>query len=655
MRKIIVVLYLFCLTDPAKAQWLDSMKNLLASAKDDTTKWDLLGRLATYYTFSKPDSAIIYTQEEISLAKRNKSDFFLAGALTAYGTIFQITGNYPQAIYFLLEGLKAAERSQNFLQTGWCYNDLASIYIDVGDFDRALFYTNKEKSFAELRFKLSQDSVKKSDFKYLHNYAIANFTMIYNNLNQPDSAIKYLQILSENGFRDLIVHELFGATYFKKGDYFDALKYYKRGYQIAVSSPFHSVTMTNANGLAKTFLKLNKPDSAIFYANKVLEAGQVAQLAIAKLEALGLLAEIYKSKGETDSAVKYLELTLATKDSLFNQQKVMQMQSITFNEQLRQQDILEAQKAYQDRIKTYILIGGVIALVLIALLLFRNNRQKQKAKLKIEKAYEDLKSTQAQLIQSEKMASLGELTAGIAHEIQNPLNFVNNFSDVNKELLTELNEEIEKGDYDDAKAIAKDVIDNEEKINHHGKRADAIVKGMLQHSRQTSGTREPTDINALCGEYLRLAYHGMRAKDKSFNAGIKTELDETIGKINIIPQEIGRVLLNLFNNAFYAVNERRKAEGIRQKAENNQYVPTVTIVTKKMNGKAEIIVKDNGNGVPQNIIDKIFQPFFTTKPTGQGTGLGLSLAYDIIKAHGGEIKVETKEGEGSEFIIRLAA
>jgi signal transduction histidine kinase len=257
------------------------------------------------------------------------------------------------------------------------------------------------------------------------------------------------------------------------------------------------------------------------------------------------------------------------------------------------------------------------------------------------------------------MASLGELTAGIAHEIQNPLNFVNNFSDVNQELLAELKEEADKGNISEVKAIADDVIDNEQKINHHGKRADSIVKGVLQHSRASSGQKELTDINKLADEYLRLSYHGMRAKDKSFNAEYKTDFDESIGKINVVPQDIGRVLLNLYNNAFYAVNEKTKSIGSLQPDQGNSYVPkvpkvpTFTIVTKKSNDKVLISVKDNGNGIPQNVVDKIFQPFFTTKPTGQGTGLGLSLAYDIVKAHGGEIKVETEEGEGSEFLIQL--
>jgi len=272
-------------------------------------------------------------------------------------------------------------------------------------------------------------------------------------------------------------------------------------------------------------------------------------------------------------------------------------------------------------------------------------------KTALQETLHELKSTQSLLIQSEKMASLGELTAGIAHEIQNPLNFVNNFSEVSHELVDEMNNAIAKGDLAEAKVIAADVQQNLEKILQHGKRADAIVKGMLQHSRTSGSNKEPTDINKLADEYLRLAYHGLRAKDKSFNVAMKTDFDENIGDINIIPQDIGRVILNLITNAFYAVDERKKSTNAG--SSEKEYKPTVSVSTKKINGKIEIRVADNGNGIPEKIIEKIFQPFFTTKPTGQGTGLGLSLSYDIVKAHGGELKVETKEGEGSEFIVQL--
>jgi signal transduction histidine kinase/ligand-binding sensor domain-containing protein len=303
----------------------------------------------------------------------------------------------------------------------------------------------------------------------------------------------------------------------------------------------------------------------------------------------------------------------------------------------------------------------IYAVLLIALLLgldryfrrrlVRKEREKNQARelaqaKEIEKAYTELKATQSQLIQSEKMASLGELTAGIAHEIQNPLNFINNFSEVNRELIEELKAEAKSGSHDNVITIANDISVNEEKINHHGKRADAIVKGMLQHSRSSTGVNEPADINSLADEFLRLSYHGLRAKDNSFNATMKTDFDESIGLVHIIPQDIGRVLLNLYNNAFYAVNEKKQSA-------DPGYKPTVFVTTKKTDHKVTITIKDNGNGIPLKVVDKIFQPFFTTKPTGQGTGLGLSLSYDVVKAHGGEITVETKEGEGSTFIIQL--
>tara|TARA_R100000935_G_scaffold8302_7_gene17539 strand:+ start:167612 stop:175687 length:8076 start_codon:yes stop_codon:yes gene_type:complete len=268
-------------------------------------------------------------------------------------------------------------------------------------------------------------------------------------------------------------------------------------------------------------------------------------------------------------------------------------------------------------------------------------------KQRLEKTLTDLQQTQKQLIQSEKMASLGELTAGIAHEIQNPLNFVNNFSEVSNELIEEIDEEMTKGDMEEVKLLLKDIKQNLEKINHHGKRADAIVKGMLQHSRKSTADKVPTDINKLADEYLRLAYHGLRAKDKSFNATLETDFDESIGLVQMIPQDMGRVILNLITNAFYATNERKNT------LEDKTFKPTVSVVTRKLKNTIEISVKDNGNGIPKQVVDKIFQPFFTTKPTGKGTGLGLSMSYDIVKSHGGELKVKTKEGTGTTFMILI--
>ncbi len=290
----------------------------------------------------------------------------------------------------------------------------------------------------------------------------------------------------------------------------------------------------------------------------------------------------------------------------------------------------------------------------IAYARYEDFKNLEEAKAKVDHTLNELQATQKQLIQSEKMASLGELTAGIAHEIQNPLNFVNNFSEVNSEMIEELKNELATGNLQLANEIADDIKSNEEKINHHGKRADAIVKSMLEHSRTRTGVKEPIEINGLADEYLRLAYHGLRAKDKTFNAEMKSHFDESIGKMNIVAQDIGRVLLNLYNNAFYACAERSLNAVNEQKSGNFvSYQPTVWLSTKKEGDRVTITVKDNGGGIPEKIKEKIFQPFFTTKPTGSGTGLGLSLSYDIIKSHGGDIKVEANEGVGTEFIIIL--
>jgi signal transduction histidine kinase len=443
--------------------------------------------------------------------------------------------------------------------------------------------------------------------------------------------------------------------------YDSAFAFYRLSIQTSINETNLKVLTQAYNYTATLFKETGQMDSALIYSYRSLAVSEQGKYANEILSTKLLLSDIYK-KTNTDSALYYYQQAMIAKDSLFSQEKQKQILSYQFQEQLAQQESEVKLKQQRSETKIYLLIGIAAILFITALLLLKNNRYKQRAyallqkqktetdkqKSKAEEALEKLKSTQSQLIQSEKMASLGELTAGIAHEIQNPLNFVNNFSDVNRELIEEMQQEMDKGNLHEAKAISNDIKENEEKIILHGRRADGIVKSMLQHSRNSSGKKEPTDINALADEYLRLAYHGLRAKDKLFNASTKTNFDNSIGKINVNPQDIGRVVLNLINNAFYAVNEK-------QKQNLNDYEPTVTISTVKQNGKVEIRVEDNGNGVPQKVLDKIFQPFFTTKPTGQGTGLGLSLSYDIVKAHGGELKVETKEGAGSEFIIQLPA
>ena len=323
----------------------------------------------------------------------------------------------------------------------------------------------------------------------------------------------------------------------------------------------------------------------------------------------------------------------------------MWMAAIMFS-QNRQNKAAEKERIkrqHEDELNRAIAIRKVELEVLVTERTAELTQQKEE----LESALTELRTTQSQLIQSEKMASLGELTAGIAHEIQNPLNFVNNFSEVSTELLEEMQDEMNKGNTSEALQIIADLKTNLEKINVHGKRADSIVKGMLMHSRASTGQKEPTDINALADEYLRLAYHGLRAKDKSFNAKFETDFDLNIFKINAIPQDIGRVMLNLLTNAFYAVDEKRKKLG-------ETFQPTVSISTKRVGSDVIIKVTDNGNGIPDKVVDKIFQPFFSTKPTGAGTGLGLSMCYEIItKGHGGKIEVESDDGEGTAMIVTI--
>ena len=371
------------------------------------------------------------------------------------------------------------------------------------------------------------------------------------------------------------------------------------------------------------------------------------------------LSECYENKGNFSKALSAFKIAAQIADSVRSKENIRKATELNMNYEFSKKE--QAAQLDQQRIKArakgrqLALSIGLFFVLVVAVVAFYAYRNKLKAnallqfqKEEIQRTLTELRSMQAQLIQREKMASLGELTAGIAHEIQNPLNFVNNFSETNVELLTELKQEIKIGNMQEVDAIATDVIENEQKIHHHGKRAEAIVKGMLEHSRSTKGEKQPIDINNLTDEYLRLAFHGMRAKDKAFNAKIETSFDERIGKINIIPQEIGRVLLNLFNNAFYTVHERKKQT-------TESYEPTVVVSTKRLNDKIEIHVQDNGMGISNSIQDKIFQPFFTTKPTGQGTGLGLSLSYDIVKAHSGELTMESREGAGAAFRIELPA
>ena len=644
---------------------IDSLKHELSFETKDTSRVIILYNLCGAYWNYLPDSALKFGQQALDLARQINFPKGEASALVYLGLAHSHVGNSPKGLELLLKALQIAETSNlNAESKAEILYSTGYVFQLANDYKKGLSYMHQALNLF--------DSLDNNFFK---PFVETDMARTFLEMNQLDSAIQYGKLAYQNMIlfkkEDGYTLNALGLIYTKKRDSKLAIDYFRQSLAATIKENNYRYISEAYFGIAKVYQQINKPDSCVYYAQKTLEEAQKGTFYSTIIDASTLLASLYEQK-DWEKVFQYNKITIAAKDSLYNLGKRDAFNDITnFDKNERQYEIKTAQTAYQNKVRQNALLAGLGVFLLIAFILYRNNRQKRKAnkilaqqKEQVETTLLKLKSTQAQLIQSEKMASLGELTAGIAHEIQNPLNFVNNFSDVNKELLEEMKDEMNKGNLDDANSIANDVIENSEKINHHGKRAGDIVKGMLQHSRTSTGVKEPTDINALADEYLRLAYHarlndavgqGLRAKEKTFNATMKTDFDDSIGKINIIPQDIGRVLLNLYNNAFYAVSERQKAGG-------KEYEPTVSVTTKKSVNHVIITVSDNGNGIPQKIVDKIFQPFFTTKPTGQGTGLGLSLSYDIVKAHGGEIKVETKEGEahpdnpagqGSEFIIQL--
>jgi len=627
---------------------LDSLNQLLAKTGQDTNRAKLLMQIESEYFFTRPDTARVISEKALALSRELHYVRGVVDNLNELAEATRFLGNYPLALKLNFEALQINREMKDINGEARTMTFIGFDYIEFREYRLGLEYL------------LSANKLDNETHNQLRQtFSLTNIANAYDLLKMPDSALYYSQLayktytgLTHGPLRSLILTRM-GNAYVGLGKKDSALTYY----QIALANSIKVNEKVNLSKIqrkiAEIFELTRQYDSSLYYARQSFLNGHLLIQRFELLETSELLTRLFYQRKNMDSAFYYQDVAKAMTDSLYGPQKFKELQLLMLEEQQRQQEIQQEQERYKNKTKMVGLWSAIGVFLIIAFLLYRNNRHKQKAnallqsqKEKIQNTLSELKATQSQLIQSEKMASLGELTAGIAHEIQNPLNFVNNFSEVNDELLKELKTEAEKGNLEEVKAIAKDIEFNSEKINHHGKRADAIVKGMLQHSRSNSGVKEPTDINALCNEYLRLSYHGLRAKDKSFNATMKTDFDESVGNINIIPQDIGRVILNLINNAFYAVDEKKKQVG-------NGYEPTVSIITKKINGKVEIRVADNGNGIPKKILDKIFQPFFTTKPTGQGTGLGLSLSYDIVKAHGGDIKVETKEGEGGQFIISI--
>ncbi len=655
MKKLTLTLFLTLICGFSSAQnqqVIDSLKHQLAISKPDTNQVNILNGLGLWYRSIKPDSSLIFAEKALDLARKLN---FISGevnVLINLSGLFRIKGDIPKSLEFRLKALKIIEEKLPQMDKHNIWNGIGLIYLDINDYPKALAYFRKALERGEN-----------------NNYSniLLNIERTFARSNQLDSAWYYAQKVYArlNKYRGNYAPLLMdmGIIQFQLGKQNLAFDYLHKSILEGLKGEDHRV-LSDAYGTISGFLKeTNQLDSCIIYAKKGLFEAQAIGYQQGILVNANLLAEQYESK-DIKQALYYHKIAKAANDELYGVKRIQALQKNIADEQERQREIEAARIAMENQLRQYALLAGLGVFLLIAFLLYLNNRQKQKANAvlqaqkdeineksqQLENSLETLKSTQAQLIQKEKLASLGELTAGIAHEIQNPLNFVNNFSEMSVELAKELDEEIDKEvmNKDLVKDLVSDLSQNQAKINHHGKRASSIVSGMLEHSKASTGERALTDINKLADEYLRLAYHGIRAKDNAFNSDYQTDFDETLPKIEVIPQDLGRVFLNLINNAFWAVNERsKKGEG--------GYEPKVTVSTRlNANSQVLIAIKDNGSGMSEEIKTKIFQPFFTTKPTGQGTGLGLSLAYDIvIKGHGGTIEVRSNEGVGSEFIISL--
>jgi len=643
----------------ASAQpYFDSLQRQLRVEKNDTARVQLLCDLAQYHEYIQSDSNPYYVNKAIELSGKIG---YPTGKFLALRSVFfaeNLRANYPKALQIALSNVAVAKElmKDSLYFSSFAHQDIALVSREMGDSVK-----NAEEN--AVAFRLFEASGR-IDGDCWPIYARISSSFLG---SHPDSAIFYALKAHELAIHSLKRRTYMGLstaglanTYQVLGNYSSARHFYQIALQQCVQFNNVYIQARVYRDLARLFNKMGQKDSCVYFAQRALAFCEKYGFGDYGSNVGELLSKLYESQHQPDSALKYMKVMFLARDSIFGMAKFRQYQASLFDAEKNQLDVVSAAERYREQVKLYFIVGVAFVFLILLMLMYYNNRQKQRAfklirrqkqetdeqKLKVEQAYSELKSTQNQLIQSEKMASLGELTAGIAHEIQNPLNFINNFSEVNRELIDDWNNEMENGNTHEAKLIAKDIFENQDKINQHGKRIDAIVKSMLQHSRESTGQKEATDINALANEYLMLAYHGFRAKDKSFNPFLYTDFDPSIGKMDIIPQDIGRVLLNIYNNSFYAIAEKKRLH-----PESGEL--SVSVTTKKSNGQIEIKVKDNGMGIPLKALDKIFQPFFTTKPTGQGTGLGLSLSYDIIKAHGGKIKVDTREGEFTEFIIQL--
>jgi signal transduction histidine kinase len=593
----------------------------------------------------------------------------------SYGSLQFLLGNYYRTID---ERIRATENYLNSIEYFKSTDDfllMSEAYGAIADLYGELEMHAKKADVLDKRLQVIEDNNINAD---LYGVYMGMAWAKYDN-GEYDDAEKYMKLVQEHASQQNIFtaakenQSLKAHILMDKGQYEEAIPIFKKVLNISLDKNYRETDEWEAYRLSYCYFKIQDLSNALKYgliSEEVLNPGNPRLRKLLNLH----LSEIYDAVGNMEKSFVYLK---KFKDGLINSQtndisnKIMQTEISRLLDKnkeevalLEKERFVKEQQNKTQRLWIFSISGAFLSALLIVLILYRNNKIKQKNNIQLERKKNQLeitlgqlKTTQSQLIQSEKMASLGELTAGIAHEIQNPLNFVNNFSEINQELIEEVEEEIENGNLAEIKEIIVDLKENEQKISEHGKRADSIVKGMLLHSRTSTGEKVFKDINGLCDEFVRLSYHGIRAKNRNFNADFELNLDPDLPQIKIIPQDIGRVLLNIINNAFCAASE--EALRVHQIISNSEaksdsnFMAKVTVSTKLLDDKIQISISDNGPGIPEEIKDKIFQPFFTTKPTGEGTGLGLSLAYDIVQAHGGNIDIDSEVGRGSNFIITL--
>ncbi|WP_236668526.1 tetratricopeptide repeat-containing sensor histidine kinase [Hymenobacter rubidus] len=627
---------------PPHASAVDSLRHLLALPQTNYDRVLLLCQVSDQLWTQNTDSAAVYARQALALARRAHYRHGEGEALNRLGAAVR-ESNLAQALEVFQQSLRIAQSNHDRALEAQNLRSIGIIYVYLRDKQQGLSYYFRALKIGEELHDNRRQVIE-----------LSNIGLAYDLFNQLDSS----RMFQERAFNlarrlhtptNYILYGL-GNVARKQGRAAAARAFYQAS--IAESKQVHHLRSLNFAyvGLATLYQQLGRTDSSIYFARLGCEAARRNGFLRGVLNASTLLTQDYKARRQADSALKYQSLMLVMKDTLFGQEKVMRLQSLDYREQQRAKEMAASQAALRAQYRTYALLAGVVGLLALALLLGRHARQQQRAREALEQSLAELKTAQDQLVQREKMAFLGELTAGIAHELQNPLNFVKNFAEVSTDLVDEITGE-QRGPARDAgleSEILAGLKQNLQQISQHGQRATSIIKGMLEHSRSGTGQRQPTDLNALADESLRLAYQGLRTKEKDFTAHLTTSYAPDLPPVPVVPQDLSRVLINLVTNALYAVQQRQ-----RQLADPT-FRPEVTVSTQAGPGGVEIRVRDNGTGMSPEVKAKIFQPFFTTKPVGEGTGLGLSLSHDIVTTgHGGSLAVESQEGVGTEFILSL--